>query len=195
MKTIQWNHVVMRAIGVLSHIKKGTILERVAYWKATLDACEDEMRQEGADDDDVAIRMFALCAYCDEQLIGPTAGARFSAFSQVRRRFAIDFAGEEFFAKAEILEKNNDIAFMVYWLVFRCGFRGKLDGKEIDADRWERAARARLMNIAQLHQPTKRRYPMRGETNRRRTLGLIALGYGVATLLVYPSSLVWAMFA
>lgn len=195
MKAIQWNHVVMRAIGVLVRIKKGSLLERVAYWNATLDACEDEMRQEGASDEDISIRMFALCAYCDEQLIGPSAGVRFSAFSQVRRRFAIDFVGEAFFVKAEMLEKNNDIAFMVYWLMFRCGFRGRLDGKEIEADRWERSARARLMDIALLHQPTKRRYPKRGEANRRRNLGLVALCYGVAALLVYPANLVWAIIA
>lgn len=146
--TIRLNQHIVRAIGSLSRIRKGDHQERVDAMDVVIAKCESELACDGASAEDIRVRLFALCAFCDEVLISTFAHDALLRYSQMRKRFDNVQAGIDFFRIAQELSDRNDGAFMVYWLVFRCGFRGYLEGAAQDALHWENCAREKVLQIA-----------------------------------------------
>jgi type VI protein secretion system component VasF len=147
MHGVRWNRQVVKTIGALSRVRDKTVENRGAAMELLLDRCWQELVQAGAGEEDCRVRLFALCAFCDDVLLAPLAGDGPLRFSMVRKRFAN--GGADFYKIAQELADAGDVAFMVYWLVFRCGFRGRLDGSSQEAAHWEISARGRLWEIVE----------------------------------------------
>lgn len=149
MHGVRWNRQVVKTIGALSRVRDKMTENRGVAMELLLDRCRQELVLAGADEEDCRVRLFALCAFCDDVLLAPSAGGGPPRFSMVRKLFANGCAGADFYKIAQELADAGDVAFMVYWLVFRCGFRGRLDGSSQEAAHWEISARGRLWEIVE----------------------------------------------
>lgn len=155
MNVTRVNQCVVRTLNLIARTPKKELAEWADYLETLILNCAQSMRSAGASEVEIDSRLFALCALCDEVYLAPFAGASLPIYSLMRKRFANDQAGVDFYQKAEALAENQDSALMVYWVVFRCGFRGCLEGDAMQIDAWERATRAKVLAMAPSPLPSK----------------------------------------
>lgn len=188
MNSARINQIVVKAMGLMSKISTPQIVDRVAALDHVIDRCVRELEVEGVSEEEIRCRLFVLCAYCDEVVLLGSSGETLPRYSQVRKRFGSAQAGVDFYNIAADLEVKKSGAYMLYWLAFRCGFRGQLEGMEKAAYDWELHAREHTLEIAKVlpHYRTDRYQPPTLVNWSRCAAGL-ALG----ALAVYAGSLVW----
>lgn len=155
MNVTRVNQYVVKTLDIIARTPQKELAAWADHLEALILNCAQNMRLEGATESEIDSRLFALCALCDEVYLAPLAGASLPQYSLMRKRFANDQAGVDFYQKAEALAESQDSALMVYWVVFRCGFRGCLEGDAIQIDAWERAARAKVLAMAPAPLPEK----------------------------------------
>jgi len=114
MKESAWNNVIWTAIQSLSDLRtkesKHIGIDEIFF------ACEKELRTLKAPIRETELRLFALALYCDKAY----NSAFFKSVFFLRFASALNFL--HFERTAETLIKENSLALVVFWTVFRLSF-------------------------------------------------------------------------
>jgi hypothetical protein len=114
MRENDWNNVIWTAIKSLSELpgsgSKYVCIDEIFF------ACEKELNALNAPEREMELRLFALALYCDKtyKLIF------FKSVFFLRYAMALDFSHFERMSK--LLIKENSLALVVFWAVFRLSF-------------------------------------------------------------------------
>jgi len=114
MKEVAWNNVIWTAIQNLSDLYGGE--SKFYRIDDIFIACEKELRALKAPEREVELRLFALALYCDKTY----NSAFFKSMFFLRFAAALDFF--HFERTAKILIKENNLALVVFWTIFRLSF-------------------------------------------------------------------------
>jgi len=111
MKESAWNNVIWNAIQSLSDLRekedKHIFIDEIFF------ACEKELGKLKAPERETKLRLFALALYCDKAY----NSAFFKSVFFLRFAAALNFL--HFERTAKILIKENSLALVVFWTVFR----------------------------------------------------------------------------
>jgi len=114
MKEIDWNNVIWMAIQSLSSLdpreNKSVCMDEIFF------ACEKELKALKAPIKEVELRLFALALYCDKTY----NSIFFKSVYFLRYAMALNFF--HFERTAKLLIKENNLALVVFWTVFRLSF-------------------------------------------------------------------------
>lgn len=114
MKEHAWNNVIWLAIQNLSDLRtkesKHIDIDEIFF------ACEKELNVLKAPEREIGLRLFALALYCDKAY----NSVFFKSVFFLRFAEALNFLHFERIAK--ILIKENSLALVVFWTVFRLSF-------------------------------------------------------------------------
>jgi len=114
MKESAWNNVIWTAIQSLSDLRtkesKHVGIDEIFF------ACEKELGVLKAPAREIELRLFALALYCDKAY----NSAFFKTVFFLRFADALNFL--HFERTAETLIKENSLALVVFWTVFRLSF-------------------------------------------------------------------------
>jgi hypothetical protein len=114
MKESAWNNVIWTAIKSLSDLRgkesKHICIDDIFF------ACEKELCALNAPERETELRLFALALYCDKAY----NSVFFKSVFFLRFATALNFL--HFERMAEILIKENSLALVVFWTVFRLSF-------------------------------------------------------------------------
>jgi len=114
MKEIDWNNVIWMAIQSLSDLRP--LENKTIYIDYIFSDCEKELKALQAPEIEVERRLFALALYCDKIY----KRHFFKSMYFLRYAAALDFFYFERMAK--ILMKENNLALVVFWTIFRLSF-------------------------------------------------------------------------
>jgi len=114
MKESAWNSVIWTAIQSLSDLRekenKHICIDEIFF------ACEKELGKLKAPEREIKLRLFALALYCDKVY----NSIFFKSVFFLRFADALNFL--HFERTAETLIKENSLALVVFWTVFRLSF-------------------------------------------------------------------------
>jgi len=114
MKEAAWNNVIWTAIQSLSDLRdkenKHILIDEIFF------ACEKELHALKAPEKETELRLFALALYCDKVYNS------FFFKSVFFLRFAAALNFLHFERTAKILIKENNLAVVVFWTIFRLSF-------------------------------------------------------------------------
>jgi len=116
MRETDWNNVMWPAIKSLSDLRQSENKNKSACIDAIFFACEKELKALKAPEKEVELRLFALALYCDKTY----NFTFFKSVSFLRYAMALNFFHFERIAK--LLIKENSLALVVFWTVFRLSF-------------------------------------------------------------------------
>ena len=114
MKEVAWNNVVWTAIQNLSDLYGSE--SKYSHIDDIFNACEKGLRKLNAPEREKNLRLFALAVYCDKTY----NLAFFKSIFFLRFAAALDFL--HFEQTAKTLIKENNLALVVFWTVFRLSF-------------------------------------------------------------------------
>jgi hypothetical protein len=116
MKIANWNQVIWIAI---NHLKEKNPIN-ACHIDEVFYECEKNLYRQKASKRETELRLFALALYCDKaynsSFIKSLAYSRFGA--------ALDFPHFESISKTLI--KENSLALIVFWVIFRLSFKHSL---------------------------------------------------------------------
>jgi len=114
MRETDWNNVIWLAIQNLSDLcqseNKSVCIDEIFF------ACEKNLKALKAPEREMELRLFALALYCDKIY----KSVFFKSMYFLRYASALNFF--DFERVAQILMKENNIALVVFWTIFRLSF-------------------------------------------------------------------------
>jgi len=119
-----WNHVIWDAISELKFIFEAKPTDDYFIIDKIFVRCEKKLRQLGAPEKEIKLRLFALAVHCDKSY----PKEFFHSIVFARYSLVLDFSYFEQISKT-LIEENN-LALVVFFTVLKCSIANYLPRKD-----------------------------------------------------------------